>query len=218
MKGAEGRWDTESKEWARLRETDLPHQERWPGPRVGAFSYRLVMPCHRHCSLLVRESISSRLWYSASSKSPLETYRRVLPLRIPSVSYWGELCYWESNDLVGCWGQKERSWIWESKRSFSPLPPYGLALRFSPSFVAFFPPSPSLTVPENPTFSSVRDQSLKLQPRSTYEKSHSWAFCWSAETCLCWPTAGRKKNVCGCYFLEKASSHTLHFFPLFHHL
>lgn len=28
----------------------LPHQETWPRPRVGAFSYRLVMPCHRHCS------------------------------------------------------------------------------------------------------------------------------------------------------------------------
>lgn len=59
MKGVE-RW---LEQWAKVKQP-------WPHPQVEAFSYWLVMPCHRYCSLLVWESIPSRLWYSASCKNP----------------------------------------------------------------------------------------------------------------------------------------------------
>lgn len=168
MKGVERWWDRRARVEQAGRDGALSHQEIWPRPQVGAFSYRLVMPCHRHCSPLVRESISFRLLYSASCKSPQRDSRHVLALRIPSVSHWEKLF---SRQLprkkwlgVGGWGgerkelKNENVWCHCPPSPCPSSPSRTHTIPFALVTTRLFPvptlfAGPSLTVPENPTFS-----------------------------------------------------------------
>lgn len=195
-----------------------------PHPQVKAFSYQLVMPCHHYCSRLVRECISFRLWYSASCKSPQRDSRHALGFSLRKAFLAGR-CQ-KRNDL-GFWGRGaiERGWKNKNVLCRNPLeffffllhtntiPSASVTARFfsvpDPFFFFFFLASLSLTVPENPTFSSVGDQSSKLSPsrRMRSRIPGLWADPWGH--CLrLW--AGKKKCCFCCCFVQE-QEHLLHF-------
>lgn len=174
-------------------------------PPVRAFSYRLVMPCHHHCSQLVRESISSVSGTVLPAKPPERLQTSLSPLH-PLCPSLRKRPRWQlpRKKWLRVRGFKERSWKMRMCGAVS--------TPSQPLSFFFFPLSGTHTIPlarlfPSPNLFSLARHSLcrkirlSLQlgikaPSSawpSYEKSHSWAFDWSAGTCLCRP--GSRKTL-----------------------
>lgn len=154
MKGVEERRDRRAGvEWAGKRQGSS-HQEPVPLAKLELFSYRLVMPCHRHCSLhlsrdpsppisgTVLPSGPKRLQTSLSLSHPLRlSLRKAFSRQLPRIKWLqrGERKKKKKNvveKMRFCVGQ----FFFSSLLPHLPLPFQSLRLSSSPAFPT---PSPS---------------------------------------------------------------------------